>query len=135
MEYTNLFELDLRPSDIPLVVSAKQGDLSTRFLYIQLKRDNVNYVPESGVTIQFRCMKSDGTLFVEDSSVMDSELNRYLVTDQGDGVIMVELSDKALDTPGRCRCDLCMIKNEQVLSTDVFMIDVVAHPDLSRLGT
>ena len=135
MEYTNLFKLGMRPSDIPHVVSAKQDDLFTRFLHIQLTRDNVNYVPESGVTIQFRCMKPDGTLIVEDSSIMDSELNRYLVTDLGDGIIRVELSDRALDTPGRCKCDLCLVKNEQVLSTDLFMINVVAHPDLSRLGT
>ena len=134
MEYTNLFKLGMRPSDTPHVVSAKQNDLFTRFLHIQLTRDYVDYEPEEGVTIQFRCMKPDGALIVEDSSVMDSELNRYLVTDQGGGVIQVELTDSVLDIPGRCKCDLCLIKNEQVLSTDLFVINVVAHPDISRLG-
>ena len=68
-------------------------------------------------------------LITEDSTTQIE--SRTLVTDLGGGVIQIELNDDALAVPGRCLCDLCMTKDEQVLSTDLFVIDVVASPNVS----
>ena len=129
MDYTKPFRLGLRPNDVPYVVSAKQNDCFTRFLQVQLTRDDINYTPGNGVTYLFRCRRPDGALIAEDS-VTQIE-SRTLVTDLGGGIIQIELIDDALAVPGRCLCDLCMTKDEQVLSTDLFVIDVVASPNVS----
>ena len=129
MDYTKPFRLGLRPNDVPYVVSAKQNDCFTRFLQVQLTRDDVNYTPGNGVTYLFRCRRPDGTLITEDSTTQIE--SRTLVTDLGGGIIQIELIDDVLAAPGRCLCDLCMTKDEQVLSTDLFVIDVVASPNVS----
>lgn len=129
MDYTKPFRLGLRPNDVPYVVSAKQNDCFTRFLQVQLTRDDINYTPGNGVTYLFRCRRPDGALITEDSTTQIE--SRTLVTDLGNGIIQIELTDDALAVPGRCLCDLCMTKDEQVLSTDLFVIDVVASPNVS----
>lgn len=133
MEYSKSFRLGLRPEDIPQVISVKQYDLFTRFLSIQLTRDGVNYSPESGVAFLFRCRRPDGSVVIKDSAEPDAALGRTLVIHQGGGIIQIELDDEITDVPGRCLCDLCMTKNEQILSTDLFVLDVVASPDVSEL--
>ena len=129
MEYINQFSLDLRPSDIPKVVSVKQNDTLSRLLYIQLTMDGNPFVPESGVTYTFRCRKPNGDLVTVDSSTRDAASGQYLVTDAGNGMIHVELTDRAIDMPGRCLCDLCMTSGTQRLSTGLFVLSVIASPN------
>ena len=128
MERTSQIQLDLYPSDPKHTVWVKQYDTYTRFLQIQLTKDGANYVPENGVTFVFRCQRPDGIAVTEDSTTYVSALSRYLVTNQGSGVIQVEIDDDATAVPGRCLCDLCLVKNERVLSTEPFAMEVVGSP-------
>ena len=120
----------MNPRGAPPVVRVKQGDGFSRFLQAQLTKDGVNFTPESGVDFIFRCIKPDGHGVLEDSINEDAELERYLVINQGNGVIQIELVDQVATAVGRCMCDLCLIKSEKILSTIPFVIEVVASPDV-----
>lgn len=128
MDYTRQIKLDVNPESVPSVVHIKQGDRYSRFIRIQLMKDGVNFTPESGVKFIFRCQRSDGAAVTEDSTTYITSLGRYLVTNLGSGLIQIELNDDALAVPGRCWCDLCLKKNEQTLSTDPFVMEVVFSP-------
>lgn len=133
LEYTTSLKLDMNPRGAPPVVRVKQGDGFSRFLQAQLTKDGVNFTPESGVDFIFRCIKPDGHGVLEDSINEDAELERYLVINQGNGVIQIELVDQVATAAGRCMCDLCLIKSEKILSTIPFVIEVVASPDVGSL--
>ena len=134
MEYTRQIKLDVNPAGVPPVVRIKQGDGYTRFIQAQLMKDGVNYTPESGVRYLFRCQKPDGHAVLEDSIEQDATLHRYLVVNEGYGVIKIELIDQVSTAIGACKCDLCLIKNEQVLSSIPFILEVVASPDVATLA-
>ena len=134
LEYTTSLNLDMNPRGAPPVVRVKQGDGFSRFLQAQLTKDGVNFTPESGVDFIFRCIKPDGHGVLEDSINEDAELERYLVINQGNGVIQIELVDQVATAVGRCMCDLCLIKSEKILSTIPFVIEVVASPDVGSLA-
>lgn len=134
MEYTTSMKLDVNPTGVPPVVRVKQGDGSARLLQIQLQKDGVNWTPESGLAYLFRCQKPDGHAVLEDSLTQDAELERYLVVNQGSGVIQIELIEQTATAVGVCRCDLCLIKDEKVLSTIPFVIEVIASPNVATLA-
>lgn len=131
MEYTRSIKLDINPSGLPPVIRIKQGDGFARFIEITLLKDNVAWTPESGVVFYFRCEKPDGTALMTDSTTIDPTLNRKLINVSG-GTITVELVAQADAVSGRCKCDLCLTKNEQVLSTIPFVLDVVASPNTAN---
>ena len=134
MEYTKQIQLDVNAIGMPPVVRIKQGDGYSRFIRIQLMKDGVNYTPENGVRFLFRCQKPDGHAVLEDSVAQDPTLQRYLIINQGSGVIQIELIDQVSTAVGTCRCDLCLIKDEKVLSSMPFVIEVIASPDVATLA-
>ena len=135
MEYTTSIRLDVNPKGSPPVIRVKQGDGYARFLAVTLTKDGVTYIPESGVDFYFRCEKPDGKAVVTDSVTTDEELHRKMIIfDSSTGIITVELVEQVTVVSGRCRCDLCLMKNEQILSTIPFVIEAIASPDVgSRL--
>ena len=134
MEYIQEITLDLNlRNEIPVVI-VKQGDASARGVLVHLKKDRIDYIPESGVSIMFRCEKPDGHGVITSSAEQDEELERYLVIDNGDGTVSVELIAQTTTACGRCRCDLCLYKDEQILSTLPFVLDVRRSPDVANLA-
>jgi len=115
------------------VVSVKQNDAFARFINVTLMKDGVKYAPESGVWAMFRCEKPDGTAVVTDSSAQDTELGRYLVNIESDGTITIEIVDQVTAAVGRCKCDVCLMYNTEVLSTTQFIIDVKPVPNVASL--
>jgi len=137
LNYTSELTLDIAAVDLACeipVVRVKQGDAYSRFITATLKSDGEPYIPESGVVFRLRCRKPDGTCIFEDSSMEDEILGRYLVIDNGDGTISVEIVPDVIDKTGVCWCDLSMHKNEQILSTMRFAIHVFASPDINMSG-
>ena len=128
MDRTRQIYLDFTPSAVSQTIWVKQYDTYSRFVKVQLMKDNVNFTPENGVKYVFRCQRSDGVAVTEDSITTISGLNRRLVTNLGSGLIQIELNDEALAVPGRCWCDLCLEKDEKTLSTDPFTLEVVWSP-------
>lgn len=133
MNYTSELTLDIAAVDpaceIP-VVRVKHGDAYSRFIAVTLKSDGDPYTPESGVVFRLRCRRPDGTCIFEDSSMEDEILERYLVINNGDGTITIELAPDIMDKVGVCWCDLCMYKDEQILSSMRFVIHVFPSPNV-----
>lgn len=134
MNYIYEITLDINPAGQPPVVHVKQGDASTRFVLATLTKDGEIFIPEEGVNVLFRCEKPDGYGVIEDSVAEDEELGRYLVVDNRDGTITVELLEQVMTCPGRCKCDLCFYKNAEILSSIPFVIRVFPSPDATRLA-
>ncbi len=134
MNYIHKITLDINLAGAMPVVRVKQWDAYTRFILATLEKDGTTYIPDEGVSIMFRCEKPDGTGVLEDSAVEDSELGRYLVVDNRDGTVMIELVEQVTTCTGRCRCDICFYKDEQILSSIPFGIHVFPSPDVTHLA-
>lgn len=134
MNYTREITLDINLDKELPVVRVKQGDASARYILATLKKDGAPFIPESGVDIMFRCEKPDGRAVLTDTTTLDSELNRYLVINNGDGTVTIELVEQVTTVCGRCRCDLCFYKDEQILSSLPFAIQVIPSPNTTLLA-
>ena len=131
MEYVYNITLHLIPSGEIPVVTVKQGDSSTRFIKATVIQGDRTYIPGAEQTILFREEKPDGTGVLMDSSSIDTELGRSLVTVDANGVIMIELTEQTSTCPGYCRCDLCFISSGEIISTAPFLIEVEQSPGIS----
>lgn len=134
MNYTRYITLDVNAASAVTVVNVKRSDAFARFINVTLVKDGVKYTPETGVWAMFRCEKSDGHGVITDSRNQDTELGRYLVTINGDGTITIELIDQVTTAVGRCKCDVCLLFNDEVLSTTPFIIDVRPIPNVASLA-
>lgn len=131
MEYTKEITLSFTPSgDIP-VVRVKQGDSSTRFIRITLLHGDDIFVPGAEQTILFREEKPDGHGVMTDSAYYDNSLGRYLVVNNGDGTVTVELTEQCTACAGFCKCDLCFVQSASVISTAPFLLEVDAAPGIN----
>ena len=133
MDYLLNIKLDLNLDREMPVARVKQGDASARKLTIFLEKDGETFIPESGVQFLFRCEKPDGHAVILDSEYQDETLGRTPVVNNGDGTVTVELTGQVTVVPGVCRCDICMYKGEQILSTVPFAIDVKRSPNITSL--
>lgn len=134
MNYTRYITLDVNAASAVTVVNVKRSDAFARFINVTLVKDGVKYTPETGVWAMFRCEKPDGHGVITDSRNQDTELGRYLVTINGDGTITIELIDQVTTAVGRCKCDVCLLFNDEVLSTTPFIIDVRPIPNVASLA-
>lgn len=132
MEYTREVTLDFSLHEVVPFVRVKQWDASTRSILVYLKKDGETYIPESDITIMFRCEKPDKRGVMLDSQFIDEELNRTLVVDNRDGTVSIELVDQCTVVPGKCYCDLCFIKDDEIISTLPFVLDVRPSPDIAK---
>lgn len=134
MNYIYEITLDMDPANELPVVRVKQGDASTRYVVATLTKDGEPFIPEEGVEMLFRCEKPDGHGVLEDSMGEDRELGRALVVDNRDSTVTIELVEQVTTCAGRCRCDLCLFKDEKVLSSMQFIIQVFPSPNTTRLA-
>lgn len=132
MEYVYNITLHLIPSGEIPVVTVKQGDSSTRFIKATVIQGDRTYIPGAEQTVLFREEKPDGTGVLMDSSSIDTELGRSLVTVDANGVITVELTEQTSTCPGYCRCDLCFVSSGEIISTAPFLIEVERSPGVSE---
>lgn len=134
MNYTRYITLDVNAANAVTVVNVNRSDAFARFINVTLVKDGVKYTPETGVWAMFRCEKPDGHGVITDSRNQDTELGRYLVTINGDGTITIELINQVTTAVGRCKCDVCLMFNDEVLSTTPFIIDVRPIPNVASLA-
>lgn len=132
MEYIHDITLHLIPSGEIPVIRVKQGDTSVRFVRVKVVQDDEQLIPGAEQVILFREEKPDRTGVLLDNTHLDDQLNRYLVTLNGDGTISVELTEQTTSCIGLCRCDLCFTSGGNSISTSPFIIDVEAVPDITH---
>ena len=109
--------LDLSQKLPSQYVYAKQGDSQSRFVCVRLTNEGADYQP-SGLTANFRARKPDGTMILNPATV------------NGDGTIMLELTQQVLAVAGPVLADVCLCgSGGEILSTISFVILVEAAPN------
>lgn len=105
--------LDVNDNKNTVVVNAHQGDAGTRFIDVTLT--------QSGEAIPM----SDAFTATAKASLfgMVKGLNKCEV-DTTDNKIIVELTDTMLDTPGRLNCEITLSEGEQIITSQIFTVDV-----------
>ena len=132
MDYTYDITLSMVPSGEIPVVTVKQGDASTRFIKATVIKEDSIYHPGAEQTILFREEKPDGTCVLVDNNSIDTNLERYLVTVDENGAVVIELTSQMLSCSGYCKCDLCFANGGETISTSPFVLDVEAAPAVSE---
>lgn len=97
-------------------INAKQGDIASRFLKITLMESGEKIVPTSRCTASFRCLKPDGRICVNKSTI------------NSDGTITAALTEQVLASAGTVRADISLLDGKTVLSSATFFITVEASP-------
>ncbi|MDE5604211.1 MAG: phage baseplate upper protein [Eubacterium sp.] len=97
-------------------INAKQGDIASRFLKITLMENGEKIVPTSRCTASFRCLKPDGRICVNKSTI------------NSDGTITAALTEQVLASAGTVRADISLLDGKTVLSSSTFFITVEASP-------
>lgn len=126
--------MDVNATSAETVVNVKQNDAFARFINVTLTEDGAKYTPETGVWAMFRCEKPDGKGVMTDSQYADEELGRFLVKIENDGTVTIELVPQVTTVLGRCKCDVCLMFNEETLSTTPFVINVLPSPNIASLA-
>lgn len=105
--------LDVNDNKNTVVVNAHQGDAGTRFIDVTLT--------QCGEIIS---MSNTFTATAKASLFgMVKGLNKCEV-DTTDNKIIVELTDTMLDTPGRLNCEITLSEGEQIITSQIFTVDV-----------
>ena len=98
-------------------VTAKQGDVGTRVLSVQLLDGAQPYVLESGVTARIYVAKPDGHFVYNDVAVSDAAT----------GKLSVPLTAQTLAAAGLASCEIVLFgADETVLSTIPFSLRIIA---------
>ncbi|MDD6644640.1 MAG: hypothetical protein PUE67_01045 [Oscillospiraceae bacterium] len=105
--------LDVNDSKNTVVLSAHQGDKGTRFIDVTLTQSG-EIIPMSNTFTA----TAKASLFG-----MVKGLNKCEV-DTADNKIIVELTDTMLDTPGRLNCEITLSEGEQIITSQIFSVDV-----------
>ncbi|SCI75881.1 Uncharacterised protein [uncultured Clostridium sp.] len=111
MEHVQKLTLDMGLRVTPPKLHAKQGDKGTRKITCELVMDGVPYAPGEGVTALYALRKPDDTQVIENAQLSGSACS-------------LTLSDQCLTVPGVCLCELILYKDEAVLASATFEVDV-----------
>lgn len=103
--------LDFGRKTVPVIVYAKQNDNETREIEIVPLYKSQGYVIEDGITPRLHLTKPDGHCVFDDATLED-------------GHIIVKLTEQILAVEGMCIADIGLYKDEQLLSSQLFYIDV-----------
>lgn len=105
--------LDVNDNKNTVVVNAHQGDAGTRFIDVTLTQSGEAIPMSEAFTATAKA-----SLFG-----MVKGLNKCEV-DTTDNKIIVELTDTMLDTPGRLNCEITLSEGEQIITSQIFTVDV-----------
>ena len=121
LSYVKHITLDLSGGVSHKFVSAKQGDINTRYLGISLTANDVPIEIPSDIIPRIRATKPDGNCVFNDGILHDNK-------------IYIELTDQILAVSGTVKCDIGMYRGDDVLSSATFFLEVAERPlDEDRL--
>ena len=105
--------LDVNDNKNTVVVNAHQGDAGTRFIDVTLTQCG-EIIPMSNTFTATAKASLFGIV---------KGLNKCRV-DTANNKIIVELTDTMLDTPGRLNCEITLSEGEQIITSQIFTVDV-----------
>lgn len=114
MDYTKTIKLDFDiPDGSPDCVVVKQDDALTRIINVELYKNGIRYIPEEDEEVGFR----------------SESVNRGGVTVANiDGVIVITLDGDFTSVCGKYKSDVTLIKDEKMIATETFVIEVRPSP-------
>lgn len=109
--YTTQIDIDLSGERRPVVVYAKQGDVSARRIDIGFIDNGTVYQIPNGVTARIWIKKPDGTAVYNDTTIVGNR-------------VIADLTSQALMVAGDARAEIALYQGETLLSTSVFVIRI-----------
>ncbi|WP_138294460.1 MULTISPECIES: BppU family phage baseplate upper protein [unclassified Clostridium] len=111
MEHVQKLTLDMGLRVTPPKLYAKQGDKDTRKITCELVMDGMPYALGEGVAALYALRKPDDTQVIENAQLSGSACSLIL-------------SDQCLTVPGVCLCEVILYKDDAVLASATFEVDV-----------
>ncbi|MCI6653033.1 MAG: pyocin knob domain-containing protein [Ruminococcus sp.] len=105
--------LDVNDNKNTVVVNAHQGDAGTRFIDVTLTQCG-EIISMSNTFTATAKASLFGMVKGLDKCEVDTSNNK----------IIVELTDTMLDTPGRLNCEITLSEGEQIITSQIFTVDV-----------
>ena len=128
MERIREFVLDLDPGvDLP-VIHVKHRDQSEEDIEITLACGAGCWLPEQNVIFTLRCRRPNLTTVTFNSEMTDEDSGEALITVNGN-VLTVKLIEDLYSVVGKNYCDILLTKNDELISTGKFIIDVFESSD------
>ena len=112
MEILQSIVLDFARDTVPITVFAKQYDQHTRYVSITPLNNGASYTIGTGVTARLQMTKPDGTTVINNAQILNN-------------VIKAELTAQALAAAGVAVAEIGLYKNDELLSSQLFYINVV----------
>lgn len=112
MEILQSIVLDFARDTVPITVFAKQYDQHTRYVSITPLNNGASYTIGTGVTARLQMTKPDGTTVINNALIINN-------------VIKAELTAQALAAAGVAVAEIGLYKNDELLSSQLFYINVV----------
>jgi hypothetical protein len=112
MEILQSIVLDFARDTVPITVFAKQYDQHTRYVSITPLNNGASYTIGTGVTARLQMTKPDGTTVINNAQIINN-------------VIKAELTAQALAAAGVAVAEIGLYKNDELLSSQLFYINVV----------
>ena len=109
--YITQIDIELSGERVPVVVYAKQGDVSARRIDIGFIDNGTVYQIPDGVTARIWIKKPDGTAVYNDTTIAGNR-------------VIADLTSQALIAAGDARAEIALYQGEKLLSTSVFVIRV-----------
>lgn len=109
--HTTQIDIDLSGERAPVVVYAKQGDVSARQLDIGFIDKGSAYAILDGTTARIWIKKPDGTAVYNEAVVSG-------------GRVLAELTSQSLAAAGDARAEIALYQGEELLSSSVFVIRI-----------
>lgn len=103
--------LDFGRDTIPITVFAKQYDKDSRVIEIVPLSSGQPLTLTEGTTAKLKLSKADGKVVISPCTIID-------------GKISTELSEQCLTSAGTARAEIALYKDDTLLSSQVFYIDV-----------
>lgn len=120
MIYSQDITLDLNTNTSYFVVGAKQGDVNSRLIKVNITENGQDYIIPAKSTAYFRLKKPDGKAVLNEASI-----------DYTTNSITIVLTNQALAVPGRGYADIILYsQNQEILSTVSFILLIMAAPDI-----
>lgn len=121
--YTQNITLDLNTNTSYTVIGVKQNDNNSRAIAAIITENGQPFNFPVGASATYRIRKPNGN-FRQDDAIINSATHEVTFT----------LKSEDLSIPGRCYADIVISTTTASISTESFIINVQASPDISASG-
>lgn len=111
MQSTEKIKLDLNRKGLTVNIFAKQYDVCSRFLEIELQSSGLTYSVPNDATARLHLLKPDGHIVINDGEVKN-------------GKVTVELTEQALAASGKASAEIRLYRDGSLLTSQSFYINI-----------